>query len=358
MDPRKNALKDFLIYSRNALQNHLDTAVGSGQLPASQAKQSLDNFDDRSELILQAFDKQSGGAIPSSLPAVPTSLPAVDLGKVPSEAEIKAEIDKLINFSPAEHIAEPVKPILDASLWVFIPKVRETVKKIVGTFFILGSLDKLPIFGPLIGSSMDIAAAFMPALGATFQNMLPNIIGLAPIPYAAFIGEAAGYVFSSVMMFMTLMTQVSRGEFMEALEAGAGLLPVVGTTLMMYVNKGKKVYDKFIAMKEKIVVSLAQIKGLILYLVPMVSKSASKLLTNLLPIFDTLLKSAAINLLGPTNYILDNVKPFLAVAKKRLASIEKSEALAAAAVKKGGRYTKRTRRAKRKDRKSKTRGRK
>jgi hypothetical protein len=343
MNSERKALQEFLEYSRNALKIHMQKAIQEGKLPERDAEKSLANFDDRSDLILQAFDKQvkqSGGAL--SVPAMKGAIPSIDLGKAPSPEEIQKEINDLLNFDPAEHIAPAIKPVLDNTLWVFIPSVRDTVKRIVGTVLLLGSLEDLPIFGPLIGSSMDIAAQFMPALGTTFQNILPNIIGLAPIPYAAFIGEAAGYVFSSVMMFMTLMTQASRGEFIEALEAGAGMIPVIGTTLSLYVSKGKKIYDKAVEMKQKIITSLSKIQGLIFYMIPLVSKKVAKILEKILPIFTVIIKKGAVYVIRPATFVLDNMKPLLETAKARLASLEE--------VKKGGRrYTKHTRRARRKN---------
>jgi hypothetical protein len=347
MDPRKAALKDFLDFSRDSLTHHINQSVNGGKMRKEEADQYINTFQERSGLILDRMDqelqKQAGGALPA-MPKLNTS--KLDLEALSSPEKIQQDIEDLINFDPAEHIAPSIEPILDKSIWIFVPDIRQTIKKIVGTVFLLGSIEKLPIFGPLIASSMDVATAFMPALATTFQNMLPNLVGLAPIPYAAFVGEAAGYVFSSVLMFTTLMTQVSRGEFMEALEAAAGMLPVIGTTLMMYVNKGKKIFDKAMEMREKIVISLAQIKGFALYMLPLVSKKAAQILTKILPIFDVVLKKAAKYLIQPANFILDNLKPVLASAKSRLESLKKTG---------GGRYTKKTRRARRKHRKSKTR---
>lgn len=355
MDP-KQALQHFLDYSKDSLNRHMNQAVQEGKLAASDAKRTLDNFEDRSNLILETFDReaQKGGALKlpgKGMPKLGNAMGA--LKTAPSPEEIQADIDRLINFDPAESISPTVKPILNTGLSVLIPEVRDRVKKFFGLFFLMGSLEKLPIFGPLIQSALDVSTAFTPALAATIQNMLPNIVGLAPIPYAALIGEAAGYVFSSAMMFFTLMTQVSRGEFLEALEAGAGLVPVLGTTLMMYVNKGKKVYDKLMASRERVLVSLAQIKGLILYLLPMISKKAAKLLGKALPIFDILLKSTASYLVGPANLILQNLKPVMESAKARLGALEKAELAAAAVAAKGGRrYTRRTRRIRHRNRKS------
>ena len=338
MDPRKAALKEFLDFSKGSLTHHINQTVNGGKMRREEADNYINTFDERSNLILDRMDrelqKQQGGAEAEA-----------NLDKLMSPEKIKADIEELINFDPAEHIAPTIEPIVDSTIWVFVPGIRDTIKKIIGTVFILGSAEKLPIFGPLIGSSMDVAAAFMPALATTFQNMLPNLIGLAPIPYAAFIGEGVGYVFSSVLMFNTLMLQAGRGEFIEALEAGAGLLPVVGTTLMTYVSKGKKIFDKAMEMREKIVVSLAQIKGFALYMLPLVSKKVASTLTKILPIFDVVLKTASSYLMKPAKFILDNMSPLLTAAKTRLASLKKT----------GGRYTKKTLRHRRKHRKSKTR---
>jgi hypothetical protein len=346
MDPRKAALKEFLDFSRDSLNHHMNISVNGGKMRREEADAYLNTFQERSNLILDRMDKelekQSGGALPK-MPKLDTS--KMNLEALTSPEKIKQDIDDLINFDPAEHIAPTIEPVLDNTIWIFVPNIRATIKKIVGTVFLLGSIEKLPIFGPLIASSMDVATAFMPALATTFQNMLPNLVGLAPIPYAAFIGEAAGYVFSSVLMFTTLMTQLSRGEFMDALEAAAGMLPVIGTTLMTYVNKGKKIFDKAMEMREKIVISLAQIKGFALYMLPLVSKKASEILTKMLPILTTVIKTASSYLLKPANFILDNVKPVLVAVKSRLNSLKKT----------GGRYTKKTRRMKKKHRKSKTR---
>lgn len=378
MDPRKAALNDFLGYARNALEKHSQDAVRAGKLPPEDARKSLATFDERKGLVLNAFDRQVGGAeIPSmpSMPKLPTG--KFNMNKVPGPEEIEKQIDALVNFNPADHIAPAIQPILDKSLWMFIPEVRGSIKQIVGTFFLLGSIEELPIFGPLIASSMDVATAFMPALAATAQNMLPNIIGLAPIPYAAFVGEAAGYIFSSVMMFMTLMTQVSRGEFLEALESSAGLLPVIGTTLMTYVNKGKKIVEKAMEMKQKIVVSLAQIQGLVIFLLPKLTKKAGEILAKIVPILQNLIAksleilgpyakdvlkniekaktTALIYLLKPSNLFLEKVGPVLKQAKQRLNTIKreeaKEEALEDPTPPVGGRYTKRTLRKKRRNRK-------
>jgi hypothetical protein len=357
MNAQKNAIKSFLDTTRKIMVYHFGKALREGRITQKDYDASVDNFDDRSTLILDVFDKQKGGALPKGLPtSLPTSLPeglpteipttnslkAAAIGKLPpgmqglakiSPEQIQAEIDRLMAFRPKDALPDAIEPVVEKSLWIFIPEVRETVKQIVGSFFVLGSLDKLPIFGPLIATAMDVTVAYLPALGATIQNVLPNLVALAPVPYANFIGEAAGYAISAVTMFITIMTQASRGDFMGALEGVAGLLPVFGTTLMTYVNKVNNVYQKIEARRQKIMSSLEQIQALLLFVLPMATKKAQELIVRVLPIFNAIFKASAVYIIRAANIVLDNVQPIVAAAKKRL--------------QKGGRY-KRTQKHRRK----------
>ena len=342
---------------------HFGKALRSGQISKKDYDTTVSNFDERSKLIIGIFDKQKGGAAPLALPSIPTSLPpgipteiptadslkAAAIGKLPpgmqglakiTPEQIQGEIDKLLAFQPKDSLPEAIEPVVEKSLWVFIPEVRETVKQLVGSFFVLGSLDKLPIFGPLIATAMDVTVAYLPALGATIQNVLPNLVALAPIPYANFIGEAAGYAISAVTMFITIMTQASRGEFMGALEGVAGLVPVFGTTLMTYVNKVNNVYQKIDARRQKIMNSLEQIQALLLFALPMATKKAQELILRVLPIFNTIFKASAVYIIRAANIVLDNVKPIVAAAQKRL--------------QKGGRYKRTQKHKKRKGRRTRS----
>jgi hypothetical protein len=341
MNAQRNAVKSFLDTTRKIMVYHFGKALREGKLSQKDYDMSVDNFDDRSKLILDVFNKQKGGALPALPASIATEIPTADslksaaIGKLPpgmqgiakiSPEQIQAEIDRLMAFRPKDALPDAIEPVVEKSLWIFIPEVRETIKQLVGSFFVLGSLDKLPIFGPLIATAMDVTVAYLPALGATIQNVLPNLVALAPIPYANFIGEAAGYAISAVTMFITIMTQASRGEFLGALEGVAGLVPVFGTTLMTYVNKVNNVYQKIEARRQKIMASLEQIQALLLFALPMATKKAQELIVRVLPIFNAIFKASAVYIIRAANVVLDNVQPIVAAARKRL--------------QKGGRYKK------------------
>lgn len=339
MEKQKAAVKSFLDTTRKIMVYHFTKALNTGEITKQEYDESLENFNDRSAMIMNVFNKQTGGA-PLTLP---TSLPKPSLNSLSQidPEEIQAEVDKLMAFQPKDALPESIKPTIDNSLWIFVPEVRETVKQVLGAFFLVGSLDKLPIFGPLIATAMDVALAYLPALAATIQNIVPNIVALAPIPYANFAGEAAGYAISAVLMFITIMTQASRGEFMGVLEGVAGLVPVFGTTLMTYVNKVNNVYQKIEARRQQIMASLLKLQAFMIVLFPQVSVKAQQLILRFLPIFNTLFKASATSVIQVANVVLDNVKPVINAARKRLQQT-------------GGRY-KRTIRRKQKHKKNKQR---
>jgi len=356
MNAQRNAVKSFLDTTRKIMVYHFGKALREGRISQKDYTTTLTNFDDRSKVILDIFKTQKGGAVPLTLPtSLPTEIPTADslktaaIGKLPpgmqdiakvSPEQIQGEIDKLMAFQPKDALPESVDPLVEKSLWIFVPEVRETVKQLVGSFFVLGSLDKLPIFGPLIATAMDVTVAYLPALGATIQNVLPNIVALAPIPYANFIGEAAGYAISAVTMFITIMTQASRGEFMGALEGVAGLVPVFGTTLMTYVNKVNNVYEKIDARRQKIMSSLEQIQALLLFTLPIATKKVQELIIRVLPILNTIFKASAVYIIRAANMVLDNVQPIVLAARKRL--------------QRGGRYKRTQRHKKRKGRRTRS----
>jgi hypothetical protein len=358
MDPRKQALQEFLTNSKQILKHHLETSAKQGKIKGTDIEEMLATYDDRAQIILDVFNReaslkqqegggvldkaegamgQAQGAMNQAQGAMGQAQGAMNSLQAYSPDQIQKNIDKLMHFSPKNSLPNTVEPVIEKSMWIFVPQVRETVKQILGSFFVLGSLEKLPIFGPFVGAAMDVATAYLPALAITVQNMLPNLIGLAPIPYASFAGEAAGYAVSAVMLFFTVMTQVSRGEFVEAVVASTGLIPVVVTTLMSYVGKGKKLYEKYQERRDQILQSLAKIQGLLLFLLPLATSKVKPLITKLFPIFNTFLKEAGKYAEVPANFVINSLKPIVKAAKDRLTKRFPAE------TQKGGRKKRRNR---------------
>jgi hypothetical protein len=145
-------------------------------------------------------------------------------------------------------LSPAISSAIDRLLGIFIPEVREPIKFALGFVFILSYVERLPGFGSLVGAAMDITAAFLPMSAVAIQTTMPNLMALIPLPYMNFAGMAIGWVFSAVLLFMAIMLGVSRKQFGSAIEATAGLIPIVGVNAMNFVrttnNTAAKLNDR------------------------------------------------------------------------------------------------------------------
>lgn len=103
-----------------------------------------------------------------------------------------------------------------------------------------------------------MTAAVLPIIAVNLQNFTPLVIGLIPIPYANFIGIAIGYCFSAFFLWLAILLGISRQQFGSAVEATAGLIPVVGPTAMNWVAKANFTAAKLNARRKKVMESISQ----------------------------------------------------------------------------------------------------
>ena len=336
----KEAFQNFLDDTRDIFAGHLNTAVRQGKLSLEESNTYLNRFNERSEMLLGAFNinrPKKGGAL--SIPQIPNvpQVPTMNalkgkatnaaLSKISGVAGIPKlsanDAEQLIqaiqDFKLKDAIPTSIEPYVDKSLWVFIPEVRDTVKTVVGSVFILGGIEKLPIIGPMIATAVDVTAAYLPSLAVTIQNMLPNIVALAPVPYANFIGEAAGFAVSAIVLFLNIMINISRAQFSEAFQSLVGLVPVFGTTLMTYVDKFNKSVALIQERKEKIMKSVEQVQALVQYAIPMATQRVAVIFNNYLPFLNDVLEKGS-------NRILMTVEPLVNQAKSRLQTLKREQA--------------------------------
>lgn len=339
----KEAFQNFIDDTRDIFAGHVNTAVRQGKLSTKDANMYLNRFTERSAQLLGAFTPtpMKGGALEiPQIPQLPTTnalrnkAVSTALSKVPLPAGVqklsKEDVEQLIqaiqNFKLKDAIPTTLEPYVDKSLWIFIPEVRDTVKTVVGSVFILGGIEKLPILGPMIATAVDVTAAYLPSLAVTIQNMLPNIVALAPVPYANFIGEAAGFAVSAIVLFLNIMINISRAQFSEAFQSMVGLVPVFGTTLMTYVDKVNKSIALIQERKNKIMKSVQQVEALVEYAIPMTTQRVAMVLQNYLPFLKDILAKGS-------DAILVTVEPLVNHAKKRIQTLKRQQQ----SLKQGGR---------------------
>jgi hypothetical protein len=127
--------------------------------------------------------------------------------------------------------------------------------------FILDTVQQTPLFGELIGAALDITAATLPVIATMIQTSTPALVGLIPVPYAGTIGIVLGWLFSAWFLWLAAVIALSRKDFAGALEATAGMIPVVGASAMKIVASADRVSTKLANRAEKIMASISHAYG-------------------------------------------------------------------------------------------------
>lgn len=148
------------------------------------------------------------------------------------------------------------------------PRVGQTIQAI--QFFIrsnlplvytLNTLENSPLFGDLLGASLDITAASLPLFASISQTQVPILFGLLPLPYASTVGLVAGWLISFFFLFLAMVIGVSRRDFSSAVEATAGMIPVLGPVAMRLVSSGDRTATKLRDRMGRIQESIRKVYG-------------------------------------------------------------------------------------------------
>lgn len=174
-----------------------------------------------------------------------------------SESIVNDGITSLVNIISGKTVPGPPNPAIKAA----IASVQQAIRIILPFVFILNSLEKSPLFGDLLGASLDITAAFLPVAATTIQATTPAVVGLIPLPFAGTIGIGLGWLFSFFFLWLAMVIGISRQDFSSALEATAGMIPVIGSTSMKTVASFDRVTTKLANRVEKIQESINNVYG-------------------------------------------------------------------------------------------------
>jgi len=125
----------------------------------------------------------------------------------------------------------------------------------------LDTLESIPLFGDLIGASLDVTAATLPVIASNVQTFTPALVGLIPLPLAGLVGIFLGWLFSFWFLWLAAVIGMSRKDFGAALEATSGMVPVIGPSLMRGVKAVETVGTKFYNRADRISASISQAYG-------------------------------------------------------------------------------------------------
>jgi hypothetical protein len=132
---------------------------------------------------------------------------------------------------------------------------------IIPFIFVLDTLESIPLFGDLIGASLDVTAATLPVIASNVQTFTPALVGLIPLPLAGLVGIFLGWLFSFWFLWLAAVIGMSRKDFGSALEATSGMVPVIGPALMRGIKAVETVGTKFYNRADRISASISQAYG-------------------------------------------------------------------------------------------------
>ena len=148
---------------------------------------------------------------------------------------------------------------IDGLVSIFIPEVRIPVRTVLSMVFLLNYIEKLPMFGSLVGAALDITAAALPVTAVNIQTAVPALVGLIPLPYMNFVGMGLGWFFSATLLFLAITIGISRMQFGAAIEASAGLIPVFGAAAMNFVRTSNMTMGRMNARRQKVVAEFLEV---------------------------------------------------------------------------------------------------
>jgi hypothetical protein len=178
-------------------------------------------------------------------------------GGAPVDSILNDSIRKGIDSAAGITPPSPSNPAIQAT----VKTIQLWFRFIIPFLFILDTLENTPLFGDILGAALDVTAATLPVIASTIQTMTPGIVGLIPIPLAGTVGIILGWMFSLWFLWLAAVIGFSRKEFAAALEATAGMVPVLGPALSRGVKAVETVGTKFYNRADRISESISKVFG-------------------------------------------------------------------------------------------------
>ena len=175
------------------------------------------------------------------------------------------KVDSILNsiissgVDVAAGITQPPPP--NAAVQGATKSIQMFIRMIIPFVFILDTLEDIPLFGDLIGASLDVTAATLPVIASNFQTFTPALVGLIPLPLAGTVGIFLGWLFSLWFLWLAAVIGASRKDFASAVEATSGMVPIIGPALMRGVKAVETVGTKFYNRSDRISESISQAYG-------------------------------------------------------------------------------------------------
>ena len=168
-----------------------------------------------------------GPSAPAPGPSAPASVPVPkplepwnnSWGKYPA-------VSKLVppRFFPdnTDYLGPRLKWILKATASPYAPVMFEALFMVV---FFISYLEKIPVFGSILGASLDLIIAGGKVLLKTIQSILPATFGMIPLPYSYMVGFGLSAALGMFLWPVFAIVATSRQDFVSAIESWIRVIP-------------------------------------------------------------------------------------------------------------------------------------
>ena len=173
------------------------------------------------------------------------------------DSVVNEAVQNILNFIAGMDAGGPPDPRVQQTMQAIQAFVRGSLPFV----FTLSTLENSPLFGEMIGAALDVTAAALPVFASISQTQTPALVGLLPLPYASTVGLVAGWVFSFFFLFTAMLIGISRKDFSAAIEATAGMIPVLGPVAMRTVSSADRTATKLRNRVDKIYTSIQKVYG-------------------------------------------------------------------------------------------------
>lgn len=188
---------------------------------------------------LNAFKKMTGGAegdpenVGDDGPVLSSQVPAPASVPVPKPLEPwnnswgkYPAVSKLVppRFFPdnTDYLGPRLKWILKATASPYAPVMFEALFMVV---FFISYLEKIPVFGSILGASLDLIIAGGKVLLKTIQSILPVTFGMIPLPYSYMVGFGLSALLGMFLWPVFAIVATSRQDFVSAIESWIRVIP-------------------------------------------------------------------------------------------------------------------------------------
>ncbi len=122
--------------------------------------------------------------------------------------------------------------------------------------FFLYSLEQFEMIGPFVSMALDSVTLSLPVMSDLASTGVESLFMLLPIPYAALIGEIAGYIIGTLFLLFAIMLNMNRKHFGSAFKVSLELIPMFGDILAEAATNLEVAMERATASRERMLKSL------------------------------------------------------------------------------------------------------